>query len=60
MGTFNFIYTPGPDEGYTPQVIVNFNQTQDWTLDPVVSAFEQFLLGCTYQPGSIAKRIIRE
>jgi hypothetical protein len=54
MGTYTFAYTP--DEGGSGAEILAQINSDDY-LPFVLAAFEQFLLGVTYQPGSIAKYI---
>jgi hypothetical protein len=47
-----------PEDGIT--VTVEFDDTADPTLPALLRAFEQFLLGVTFQPGTIAKYIPRD
>lgn len=45
---------------YTPHIRVEFDDSEHPFLEDVLSAFEQFLLGVTFQPGSISKYINME
>lgn len=54
MSTFTFTYTPEPGVD-SPDVAVMLSDSD--YLPDVIAAFEQFLLGVTFQPGSISKYI---
>jgi hypothetical protein len=61
MTLYRFTATRGPDEpiGFI-EVAVQFDNTSDETLDPVVGAFVMFLKGLNFEPGSIRKYIDHE
>ena len=55
MGIYKFLFIA--TEPYENEVGVAFNDLDRDTLPNVVAAFEQFLIGLTFQPGSIEKYI---
>lgn len=58
MSKFIFSYLSDSPNG--ADVRVEFDDTNRPFIEDVLSAFEQFLLGVTYQPGSIKKYIDTE
>lgn len=55
MGTFTFTYSPDPGVD-SPEIAVRISSDSDYLPDVIV-AFEQFLLGVTFQPVSITKYV---
>jgi len=59
MGTYTFTYTPDRPDQASLTVEFDDKNGQHPFIEHVIEAFEQFLLGVTYQPGSISKYIDR-
>jgi hypothetical protein len=60
MGTYTFNYTPdSPDAAHVTVVFDDHNGEHPF-IENVLQAFEQFMLGVTYQPGSIRKYLRTE
>jgi hypothetical protein len=55
MGTYTFVYKNEIQGGV--HIAAEFDDTQDPFIEDVLAAFEQFLLGCTFQPATIEKYI---
>jgi len=59
MSLYEFTYIPDFKDQARVTVSFDDNEGQHPFIEHVIIAFEQFLLGVTYQPGSIRKYIDR-
>ncbi len=57
MGLYTFTYIPDTKEQPTISVQFDDHNGEFPFIEHVISAFEQFLLGVTFQPGTIRKYI---
>jgi hypothetical protein len=55
MGTYTFSYKSDMADGV--DVAVRFEDSENPHISHVIGAFEQFLLGCTFQPETIKKYV---
>jgi hypothetical protein len=60
MSLYEFTYIPDGKDQTRVTVSFDDNYGSNPFIEPVIIAFEQFLLGVTFQPGSIEKYINRE
>lgn len=55
MSKYSFVYTNDVPSGVSVNLSVEFDDARDPFIENMLVAFEQFLLGVTFQPGTIHK-----